>query len=263
MMAAILLMQPVASFLVALITLLVLLPSQTSLTISKDWYNVTVVLDKIWRIVVGLGGFPALVTIFFQVGIPSESPWYILDVDEPREFNNLLDQDIANDVSSSPAPFFNALDIFSDLRNRRFIIAISACALILNASIGGLGLDNYRTLAQIWASSPPTRMSSPLPAWNDGQTELSVLGQEIYDILHKLSLHSIITISIGSIVGFIVLLRLINQLHRRELLAVWSLVMTILFAITAGISLKEISPTTTAAKISLYILCNFAFYLGK
>jgi len=262
MMAAILLMQPVGSFLVAVITLIVLLWSQPSLTVSKDWYSVTLVLDKVWRIVVGLGGLPALVTCILQLGIPSESPWYILDVVEPREFNISLDPAITNE-SSPPAPLPNALHIFSNFRNRRFIIAISAGALILNASIGGLGLDNYRILAQIWASSPPTRIPSPLPAWSDGQTEFFVLGQEIYDILHKLSLHSIITISIGSIVGFIALLRLINQLHRSELLAIWSLVMAILFAITAGISLKEISSTTTAAKISLYVLCNFAFYLGK
>lgn len=257
-MAAILLMQPVGCLVVAAITLL---PFQISLTIFNDWYSVTVVLDKMWRIVVGFGGFFALTTLIFQLGIPSESPWYILDVVEPREFNNLLDA--ANNDSSPPAPLPNARHIFSDLRNRHFLLAISAFAFTLNACVGVLGLDNYRSLAQIWASSLPKSLPYPLPAWNDGHTEPSILGQEIYGIIYRLSLHSILTVSIGSIVGFIVLLKLINQQHRRELLAIWSLVLAILFAMTAGISLRGSSFGTTAGKILLYILCNFVFYLGE
>ncbi len=137
MMAAVLLMQPVACLVVAAITLLVLLPSQTSLTIFADWYTVTVVLDKMWRIVVGLGGFLALATLSFQVGIQSESAGYILDAVEPREVDNLLDA--TNNDSSPPAPLSNARHLFSNLRNRHFLLVTSAFAFTLMRVLGVWG----------------------------------------------------------------------------------------------------------------------------
>jgi MFS family permease len=82
MMAAVFLMQPLGQLLASVVGLAVLLTvgRNAGLATETDPESAKVIVDRIWRYVVGVGAIPALVAIGFRLTIP-ESPRFTLDVD--------------------------------------------------------------------------------------------------------------------------------------------------------------------------------------
>ncbi|PMD52972.1 MFS general substrate transporter [Hyaloscypha bicolor E] len=83
MMATIFLMQPVAYLVVSALVLLLLgsLGRSSGLREEIDHQRAAIAVDKLWRYLVGLGGIPALITLFFRAGM-YESPRYSFDLAE-------------------------------------------------------------------------------------------------------------------------------------------------------------------------------------
>ena len=70
MMAAVFLMQPLGQLLASVVGLAVLLTVGRNLNTETDLEASRVVVDRIWRYVVGVGAIPALVAIGFRLTIP-------------------------------------------------------------------------------------------------------------------------------------------------------------------------------------------------
>lgn len=145
--------------------------------------------------------------------------------------------------------------------NIRYLMGTSITWFLLDFAFFGLGINNPRVIAQIWSSAPLANvtMATHLPNWgNPSEPDLS-----IYEVLKQDGIRSIITVSIGSLLGSIILIKAINYVPRKSWLA-WSFVgMAILFAIVGGSYFKAANSDLHALTITLYILCQLLFNLGE
>jgi PHS family inorganic phosphate transporter-like MFS transporter len=260
-MAAVFFMQPLSYFNASALTLvlLVTLGRNSGLTTEVDEQNAALVVDKMWRIIVGLGGIPAVITLFLRMSVP-ESPRYTLDWERsPNNGAEATDNEIRFEY------YFIGSRFLRDLGNWRHLAGISICAFILNAATVSLGADNYRVLAQIWDfDSSHTNTTTTLPAWTDGRHASAIPGEAIYGVLFDFSRNSIFTQSTASLIGSLALVMIIQRFFfRRSVLIYYSLVLAVLFTILASISLPTtVSSGTRGAMIAMTILSYFTFSLG-
>jgi MFS transporter, PHS family, inorganic phosphate transporter len=299
MMAAVFLMQPLGHLLAYVVGFAVLLTvgGNAGLAAESDPLAAAQVVDKIWRWVLLFGTIPALIAICFRSSIP-ESPRFTLDVArnaesaqkdvrkfyEPQSlgsfhhrsqwlqvdlediYKNLYSRESNMDDYSIPNKDDDIIEVkavggcdFDDQRwdhfsrtalfeyfwkqgNIKWLLATSLCWFLLDFAFYGLGTNNPRILAQIWPST----------------VEESALS--IYEVLYQDSIRSIITISIGSLTGSIILIKIIDYIPRRSWL-VWSFVgMTLLFAFVGVSHFWAVNPNSFS--VILYILCQLLFNLG-
>jgi MFS transporter, PHS family, inorganic phosphate transporter len=265
MMATILVMQPVAHLIVSALVLVLLVTLGRGLRYEVEHEKAALAVDKIWRILIGVGGIPALVTLFLRAGMP-ESPGYTLNLFGEEPINN--DENGTDQLTESEirwGSYFIAGRFLENIKNWRHLAGISICAFVLNAAIGGLGGNNYRVLAQSWNFSPLQKNNTSLPSWSDGQKESAVIGQAIYDVLFETSLHSLYTLSIASVVGSCVVINYFwwpGPIAKRGF-TYFYLSIAVLFTIVASISLptNSSSPARKAA-IAMTIFCFYCSSLG-
>jgi PHS family inorganic phosphate transporter-like MFS transporter len=264
LMAAVFLMEPFSNLIASALTLvlLVALGRNSGLTAEVDEQNAALVVDKMWRLVVGLGGVPAVITLFLRMAMP-ESPRYTLD--RYNEERSPYNESEATENEIRFEYYFMASRFLRRLGNWRHLVGISICAFTLNAARVSLGADNYRVLAQIWDfDMSHTNTTTTLPAWTDGRHASAIPGAAIYGVLFDFSLHSIFTQSIASVVSSLALVMIVKHFFfRRSVLIYYSLNLAILFIILASISLPTpVSSATRGAIIAMTILSYFTFSLG-
>ncbi|KAH8806115.1 major facilitator superfamily domain-containing protein [Xylogone sp. PMI_703] len=344
MMASVFLMQPLGQLLVAVVGWATLvgigrsrgidnLPANGDLLNDQQKFEVLSTIDTIWRCIVGVGAFPALVAIIYRLSIP-ESPRYTLDIiwdaeqalADVRKYQGQNEKPISKDLSNEPmlvqqngnmngshlpiqlpshptppqdisrpiaqpegavqlatltpkvAPNYftrkEIYDFFWTGKNIRYLAATSICWFLLDIAFYGLGIGNPRQLAAIWASSNHTEVSgwpythrqspyatfsnSTFPDWENPFNPNTNMYHELFDNAFKYT----ITVSIGSILGSVVLILVINRLKRKLLLVRTFIILFILFAVT-GATLKAVEfQTAHALTIAFYILCQFFFNFG-
>lgn len=138
-------------------------------------------LDSVWRCVVAVGTIPALFAIIFRLTIP-ESPRYTMDVlddgmtalydlrrhDRVETTEDYAMQEIGEISSEGDPPaepaqqhtpnYFTAEELhqyFIAEGNWTWLAATSMCWFLLDFAFCGLGIDNPRRIAAIWATSYP------------------------------------------------------------------------------------------------------------
>ena len=272
-------------------------------------------IDSIWRCVIGVGAFPALVAIIYRISIP-ESPRYTMDVERDGK-RAVLDirrhRDISNDqIANSATARQDAIDeiirigpdgnparreiekpnyftlpevknfLFTE-GNWRYLAATSLCWFFLDFAFYGLGINNPRQLAAIWASTPFNftalhdwrNMTTPSFCQLPNSQQIALTPNHTYDWQNPfdpdsdmyLELFSnakqyIITISCGSMGGSIVLLLLGDRVSRRKWLMYSFLILAASFACTA-IVLQHVELTDRhSATIVFYVFCQFFFNFG-
>jgi PHS family inorganic phosphate transporter-like MFS transporter len=166
--------------------------------------------------------------------------------------------------------------------NWTWIAATSACWFLLDFAFYGLGIDNPRRIAAIWAPSYPSNadFQSNIQNWPSGfqignsttvYSNASIPDWEnpfdvetnIYRELYGDAFRYVITISIGSLVGSLVMIACINKLPRKGWLIISFIILAVLF-IVMGASLRawEFQPSHPAA-ITFYIVCQIFFNFGE
>jgi PHS family inorganic phosphate transporter-like MFS transporter len=84
MMGAVFAMQGLGQFAAAIVALIVTAGFKESLETAKDVGHCTGVcqgaVDKMWRVIIGLGAVPACLALYYRLTIP-ETPRYTLDVE--------------------------------------------------------------------------------------------------------------------------------------------------------------------------------------
>lgn len=241
----------------------------------------TQTVDKIWRCVIGVGAFPALIAILYRVSIP-ESPRYTMDVsrdgkrallDTNRYFAVQTDYDTAlssitsdNDgaggvAEDEPPNYFTYRELreyFWVEGNWRYLVATSMCWFLLDFAFYGLGINSPIKLAAIWASA----QSSTTTPSEDWQNPYVVNGKQIYNVLFENAKQYIITISTGSILGSVALILLIDKIPRIKWLIGSFIILALFFMITAAtLSTVEFTPTHSLT-IVFYTICQFFFNFG-
>ena len=161
-----------------------------------------------------------------------------------------------------PDPFSRPelIEFFWKQGNIKYLLGTSICWFLLDFAFYGLGINNPRVIAQIWSSQPVSNftLAGGTPDWaNPSDPDLS-----IYEVLRQDGIRSIITISIGSLLGSIILIKAINYIPRKSWL-VWSFIgMTVLFAVVGGSYFRAANTDLHGLTITLYVLCQLLFNLG-
>ncbi|TAQ85275.1 hypothetical protein B7494_g6408 [Chlorociboria aeruginascens] len=143
--------------------------------------------------------------------------------------------------------------------NIRYLLGTSITWFLLDFAFYGLGINNPRVIAQIWSANHISGAEvANTPVWsNPADSDLS-----IYEVLKQDGIRSIITVSVGSMLGSIILIKAINYLPRKAWL-VWSFVgMAALFAVIGGAYFRAANTNLYALTITLYVLCQLLFNLG-
>jgi PHS family inorganic phosphate transporter-like MFS transporter len=173
------------------------------------------------------------------------------------------DEEEVNEKAEMPDPFS-----FAELRqffwkegNLKYLLGTSVTWFLLDFAFYGLGINNPRVIAQIWSSQPVTNgtsLANDTPDWQNPSDP----NESIYEVLKQDGIRSIITISIGSMLGSIILIKMINYVPRKAWLT-WSFVgMAVLFAVVGGTYFKAANSDLHALTIVLYVLCQLLFNLG-
>jgi len=170
------------------------------------------------------------------------------------------DQDHPDEPVKMPDPFSRTelVQFFWKEGNLRYLAGTCSCWFLFDFAIHALAINNPRVISQIWSSKPGADPNADTLDWADP----SEPNQSIYDTLKAEGIRSIITISIGSMLGSIILIKIINYIPRKAWLA-WSFVgMAVLFAVVGGSYFKVADSNLHALTITLYVLCQLIFNLG-
>lgn len=146
--------------------------------------------------------------------------------------------------------------------NWRSLAATSGAWWAVDFVFYGLGINNPRTIAKIWADHIPAQnvTSPPLQFWQDPYNP----DNTIYQVLQDDAVHSMITVSIGSLVGSLLLVFFIDYIPRRQYLVISFAILTGLFAIVGSAFLTStFGNSLHGITIMLYVLCQLFFNFGK
>jgi PHS family inorganic phosphate transporter-like MFS transporter len=254
------------------------------------------IVDTIWRGVVGFGAIPAVIAICFRVILPDPGRWTIEvqeDLDRGVHDTNLWPErwrrkkqkpgmeegrtdielgssrrheageharEAQTDVN--PVPSHETLGGYlKDSGNWPLLFGTCSCWFLLDLAFYGLGINSSQTLALIWANVKVDEQNGVAPPpWNPDPTRPN---DTIYDVLVQNSRKSILTVSIGSLTGSILLLLIINIVPRKKFLA-FSFLVLAAFILATGITLLKVfgTPASTVTLV-LYGLCQLLFDLGR
>jgi PHS family inorganic phosphate transporter-like MFS transporter len=294
MLASVFIMQPLGQFAAYLVGLVVLLVLRNNyhLDSNSDQQDSAPVIDMFWRWVTGLGAVPAVIALVFRLTIPESGRWRLdvqgqadraiidththfgtisdLSLDDDLEVRNHLTEQITLDESNGPAPqriSFSLLRTYLIVEgNWRYLAGTSLCWAMFDFGYYALQINNPRFLAKLWASSQPERTIKALPAWLPNPARWNATTSQptttVYQILLDNSVHSMISVSAGSILGSLLLICVIDYLPRRKFL-MWSFIALALLTAGTGISyLQTFRTANYGITLALFILCQVLFNLG-
>ncbi|KAG0200426.1 Inorganic phosphate transporter pho84 [Mortierella sp. NVP41] len=211
-------------------------------------------LDYVWRILIGFGCIPALVTVYFRLTIP-ETPRYVLDVENDvhraeRDVATILKEDRNGQtavetlngrrvIESNPAivkgSFSDFCRYFSKWHNFKVLFGTSMAWFALDVAFYGIGLNNSFILSSISFSN--VEGSAWATIWN------AAVGQ-------------IIIVLLGSVPGYWVTVFTIERLGRIKIQLLGFFMSCVLFCVL-GFAYYQIKNTSTALFVSLFALTQF------
>jgi PHS family inorganic phosphate transporter-like MFS transporter len=244
-------------------------------------------LDYLWRIVIGVGAFPALLAIILRLNIP-ESPMFTLDVLDdirgaaaavaevhgkprkrlevkvPRTWQGSQSDELTDGQNetmakstSSLAGFYNFIWVDG---NWRYLAGTSVCWLLFDFAFYGLGLSDLRTqLGAFWMSNQPGDID--IAQWspvNSNQTELPAIS-----FLRQQASSRVDIPIVGTLVGCFLVYFSVTHLARRkiQLFGFLGLFAALLFL---GVQFTHFSNVSQSPLIIfLFCLCQVFFNFGQ
>ncbi len=182
-----------------------------------------------------------------------------MEIQEIAEADSQLEA--GNEKGQIPDPFSLAElhRFFWTEGNLKYLLGTSITWFLLDFAFYGLGINNPRVIAQIWSSQPINgTVADNTQDWQNPSDP----NQTIYEVLRLDGIRSIITISVGSMLGSIILIKMINYIPRQAFLK-WSFVgMAVLFAVIGGTYFRAANSDLHALTLVLYVLCQLLFNIG-
>lgn len=267
-------------------------------------------IDRLWRLVIGIGIVPAVLALGFRFTIP-ESPRYKLDIlqnastvyEDTRNYFGVPGMDAEHgeleilpaategqprpSTSSSEIAPDDVIDCESDDEHRsstaftrpsatpnhelapgdpnfipplaswadakkffvaegnwRYLLGTSLAWLFLDFAFYGLGLSSPQIVSHIW--------QDPLKPNNT---------HDVFGSLRDNSVHTLIMVSIGTIVGGLLMIKLIKYASPKVIQFWGFLVLFVLFIVT-GSAWTSLLQSNRSGLIVLYVLSHIAFNLG-
>jgi len=227
------------------------------------------VVDQVWRWVTGIAIIPAAFAIVLRLTIP-ETPRYYADIrrDIGKAMKRVLKvygeqppEDRADDVSVDDSDdeisqhdndgaddddhwYKGAWKYLRTTPAGKNLVLIAGLWAIMDFGWYGLSMDSPSALSTLWhdpsvASAKPTTVDlrrsaeSNCPEFNNWRTDRNP-NTTIYRVLENNSIRSMLVVSIGSLLGNIGLILIINRFRRKRILMTTFILLGLLFAITGG-----------------------------
>lgn len=142
-------------------------------SIAEDSFDHRIEVDRIWRLVVGIGAVPALLAIGLRLTIP-ETPRYYAGIErnlkkavravekvggKPDDLQSIHSDVVptrGGDLDRSPPWISSAWNyLFGPTKAWKSLLGISVLWFLLDVAFYGLGLDSPSTLHRLWMPHPP------------------------------------------------------------------------------------------------------------
>ncbi|KAH8819766.1 putative inorganic phosphate transporter PHO84 [Xylogone sp. PMI_703] len=261
MMNAVFAMQGIGQFTAALVALIVAAGFKDSLSTAAKASQCTgscaLAVDKMWRIIIGMGAVPGCIALYYRLTIP-ETPRYTFDVardvekagqdintyisgkqgegnvDEIRRATTMVEQSGALEIpKASWSDFWRH---YSQWKYGKILLGTAGSWFFLDVAYYGLGLNNSIILGAIGYSG----------------------GKNMYEIFYRTAVGNLIITCAGAIPGYWVSVGLIDIIGRKPIQIGGFSILTVLFIII-GFAYHKLSEN---ALLALYVIAQFFFNFG-
>jgi MFS transporter, PHS family, inorganic phosphate transporter len=309
LMASVFLMQSVGRFLAIGIGLGSLRSVMQQYDLHLDEPNIgsneikaKVVIDIVWRTVIGMGGVIALIAVGLRLTMP-ESPRYysgILkdlrkaamavkeaggDIDETKEEEQRPDTSSFS-LDSSPhtsyyhrdhqddepsTPWFRAAQRYLKDGGWKPLLGISSIWFLLDVCFYGTSLDSPGTLDVLWLGHDVFDTSGPfvngtVAVWNATlpiwNADPALPNATIQRALNNNAVRTLLLSSIASLAGSVVAIPMVHYANRRKLLIYTSMALSLLFIATGASVVRTYATPTHHLSMVFFALAQFMFNVG-
>lgn len=235
-----------------------------------------IVIDIVWRIVIGMGGVMALIAVGLRLIIP-ESPRYFSGIQKDlrkaalavQQVGGKLEDDQRSEMSVSsgvhhrfhkdedPTPWFRAARKHLREGGWKPLVGMSTIWLLLDVCFYGTSLDSPRTLNTLWLDQDAS--NAKLPIWNADPGSPNATIQQILDNNAK---RTLILSSIASLVGSLIAIPVVHFANRKRLLIGTSLALTLLFIATGASVVRTYATPDHEVSMVFFALAQFMFNVG-
>ena len=165
-------------------------------------------------------------------------------VNEPVEDIDELSHHDSNSLNEDDHWYRGAWKYLRTTMAGRHLIVISGLWAIMDIGWYGLSMDSPSALSTLWhnPSHSPTKSpsietkrsaESSCPEFNSWRTDADP-SMTVYRVLENNSIRSLLVVSIGSVLGNLALILIIDRFQRKKILVVTFCLLSLLFAITGG-----------------------------
>lgn len=260
MMGSVFAMQGIGQFAAGLIALIVTAGFKESLLTAKTVAQCDGVcglaVDKMWRVIIGMGAVPGCIALYYRLTIP-ETPRYTFDVSRdivqggsdikaymankphgnPDEVAHA--QSVRDDAAVLEVPKASWSDFmghFGQWKYAKVLIGTAGSWFFLDIAFYGLGLNSPVILSEIGYSG----------------------GSNVYEIFYRTAVGNMIIVCAGAIPGYWVTVALVDRVGRKPIQLMGFVLLTIIFCIM-GFGYHAIG---TKGLLACYVLAQFFFNFG-
>ncbi|SCO88996.1 phosphate transport protein [Fusarium oxysporum] len=262
MMAAVFAMQGFGQLCSALVMMFLTLGFKSDLEgashISSCTGSCQVAVDQMWRILVGFGGVPACIALYYRLTIP-ETPRYTFDVARDVEKADgdvkaymtgrhegetdevaraQVHQGARENLQVPQAGWRDFFHHYGKLKNFLLLLGTAGSWFCLDVAFYGLSLNNGTILTVIGYSTKNAH--------------------NVYEYLYNTAVGNIIIVLAGAVPGYWVSVATIDTLGRKPIQLGGFIILTILF-IVMGFDYNHIS---SSGLLAIYVLAQFFFNFG-
>ncbi|KAJ3075236.1 phosphate transporter [Podochytrium sp. JEL0797] len=261
MLAAVFAMQGIGIFMGSIVYIATLSGLQSQIQADYTY------LDYVWRIAIGLGIVPAIITVYFRVTLP-ETPRYTADALKKAERaardlemdRNAEEMGYVVPVRKAKVSKMAAFKAhFSQWKNMKILIGTAYCWFALDVAWYGMALNQSTVLALINFNGPK---QVSVNVTTDGVTALTKVDPplDIQSVFYDVAVGNIIIACAGTVPGYWFTVALIEKMGRKPIQIMGFIIIAICLAILAA-DWNSIS-TNQIGFMAVYTIAQFFFQFG-
>ncbi|KAH6640170.1 major facilitator superfamily domain-containing protein [Chaetomium tenue] len=244
-----------------------------------------VVMDTLWRLVLGLAGIPAIFAIILRLLIPETPRFYSAvkrDLMKAREavmkvgsrspsltgdlesVNSDVEESEPQEMTSwrsrAYAYFFGATQGWKPL------LSISLQWLLLDIVFYGTGFDSPGTLAALWLDKPVEGTlddyKKAYPGFDVWKEDYGSPNADIFQTMNNNLVRSLQLSSVAAVAGSLAVIPLVNYVSRKTHFVWTTGILAVLFAVIAVTVSQTYGKPSHVVSMVFYALTQFMFNLG-
>jgi PHS family inorganic phosphate transporter-like MFS transporter len=242
------------------------------------------VMDKLWRLVLGLAGIPAIFAIVLRLLIPETPRFYSAvkrDLMKAREAVmkvgsrspsltgdlESVNSDVEESEQEEVAPWRSRAYVyfFGATQGWKPLLSISIQWLLLDVVFYGTGFESPGTLAALWLDKPynsTINHEERYPGFGFWKEDYGFPDANIFQTMRNNLTRNLQLSSVAAVAGSLAVIPLVNYVSRRTHFVWTTGILTILFAVTAVSVSQAYSKPSHVVSMVFYALTQFMFNLG-